>query len=534
MPSGSDLFGKNGREDAIMIYQVLIVDDEELVCRGLTEFIHWKELGFAVAGTANNVEDALTLLKALPVKVILLDIRMPEKSGLTLLPVLKESYPDIKTIILSGYSDFSYAQEALRYSVRDYLTKPVNLVEMETLLTRLHEELDQQNQELQVHESRMQALLLSAAKGYSKMDSQSFQFPALSGWFGLSMSLRDRQLPEEVLYEKKNFIKKQLSSVFPDTIVLSPDAFSLFLLIPCSLKGELEDFLVLLEELCPHLEEWAAGASEWKNGIQALPAAWQEAEQALRYHRADSRKGITRYGNIKILLTQNLPQLEQALSETLNLLTDISSRADVILYVQDFLEAVREKNYGLIQYQIFCIRFLIELNGRLSVLNLTEISLHEQLNQCLSALLLRENYQDTIDHVIDYLKWLVEQLNLLDEKQYAKGAIREIQLYIRQHYAENLSLQLLAGQFYFHPNYLSKLFKLKTGQTFVEYLTQVRIEKAKELLLNTDCKVIDICAMIGYDNPRYFCRLFKKYTGMVPGEYRRHMPSVNGSVPNRS
>ena len=95
-----------------------------------------------------------------------------------------------------------------------------------------------------------------------------------------------------------------------------------------------------------------------------------------------------------------------------------------------------------------------------------------------------------------------------------------MQLYIRKHYQENLSLNALAEQFFLHPNYLSRLFKEKTGKNFVEYLTEVRMEKVMELLDGTEDKIADICAMAGYDNPRYFSKVFKQYTGMTPSEYR--------------
>ena len=98
--------------------------------------------------------------------------------------------------------------------------------------------------------------------------------------------------------------------------------------------------------------------------------------------------------------------------------------------------------------------------------------------------------------------------------------IREVQLYIRQHYSTNITLNSLAERFFLHPNYLSRLFKEKTGKNFVEYLTEVRIEHIKELLKNSDLKIVEICTMTGYDNPRYFSKVFKQATGMTPREYR--------------
>lgn len=108
-----------------MTYQVLIVDDEEIVCRGLARFVKWDNYGFEVAGTASGGEEALSLLKKKHIDVVFMDIRMPGMTGLELLKILRKEYPDIRSVILSGYSDFSYAQEAIRSGAIDYLTKPV-------------------------------------------------------------------------------------------------------------------------------------------------------------------------------------------------------------------------------------------------------------------------------------------------------------------------------------------------------------------------------------------------------------------------
>lgn len=122
--------------------------------------------------------------------------------------------------------------------------------------------------------------------------------------------------------------------------------------------------------------------------------------------------------------------------------------------------------------------------------------------------------------MIRYVKWLTGLFGTADEQSLGKDVIREIQLFIRQHYADNVSLNSLAEQFFLHPNYLSRLFKEKTGQNFIDYLTEVRMEKVKELLKNSDRKIVEICDLAGYDNPRYFSKVFKQYTGMTPSEYR--------------
>ena len=133
------------------MYQVLIVDDEEIVCRGMAQFVKWEKCGFEVAGIAASVDEALRMLKKMSIDVVFTDIRMPEKSGIDLLKEVQELYPDVKTVVLSGYSDFDYAKDAIRYGAVEYLTKPVNLGEVEELLGRLSENLERHQKEAKIH-----------------------------------------------------------------------------------------------------------------------------------------------------------------------------------------------------------------------------------------------------------------------------------------------------------------------------------------------------------------------------------------------
>lgn len=148
------------------------------------------------------------------------------------------------------------------------------------------------------------------------------------------------------------------------------------------------------------------------------------------------------------------------------------------------------------------------------------IDLHGQLNKMLEKILLCDNYRMTIDCMMGYAGMLVQKLNESDEVQLGGGVIKEVQLFIRRHYNETITLNMLADQFYLHPNYLSRLFKEKTGKNFVEYMTEVRMEKVKEMLADPEKKVSDISMMAGYENPRYFSKVFKQFTGMTPSEYR--------------
>ena len=410
------------------VYQVLIVDDEEIVCRGLARFVKWEKYGFQVAGTAASGEEALSILGKKPIDLIFMDIRMPQMTGLELLKLVKEQYPQTKCVILSGYSDFSYAQEAIRNGASDYLTKPVVLKDIETLLERLSSEFTHQQKESLIHTNRMEALLLSAVKGYSHIDPHRYDLPNLKQWYGLSMLLKNKTFSQMEIDEKKQQMRSQISSVIPSAIFLDDELSSLFALLPWESDTSFDSLTALLEQLCFGLKEWSCGASSLKYGFGELQEGWEESRKAQLFHQTKPTDSIILYSNIK----QNL-----ACTPTPAL--DISREVP-------------------------------------------------------------------------------------DEKNINKDVIQEIQNFICCHYAENISLNSLAEQFYLHPNYLSRLFKEKTGHNFVEYLTEIRMEKVKELLRSSNKKIIEICDMTGYDNPRYFSKVFKQYTGMTPREYRDTLP----------
>lgn len=501
-----------------MFYQALIVDDEEIVCRGLARFVKWEEHGFEVAGTAYSVDAALDFLAQNHADVVFMDIRMPQKSGLELLRILRAEYPDVKSVILSGYADFSYAQEALRFGAVDYLTKPVNLGQVEELLDRLCLEFEQQKQAVQVHANRMEALLLSAAKGYSQIDADKYELSLPEYWYGMSIGLSDRTLEEDAILSRKKLIQQQITSLFPDAVLLDDDVYSLFAVIPCPSGAKFDSLIAALEQFCPEFAELPCGVSKQKNSVQQLHEAWKEAGHALRYCLAGSRKGMIYYQNIEALFSQDSLTMQELLPELLRRLNDPDSRSGSLSLVHEALH--QYQNQTVTQYQTSCIRLLIELSSHIQGMELPGVSLHDPLNETLGRLLLCQDYEHTAACTAGYVQWLSQILEQTDDRQLAGGTVCEIQMFIRQHYNENITLNSLAEQFYLHPNYLSRLFKEKTGKNFVEYLTEVRMEKVKELLRSSDYKIIEICAMTGYDNPRYFSKVFKQYTGMTPREYR--------------
>ena len=503
------------------MYEVLIVDDEEIVCRGMAQFVKWEKCGFEVAGIAASVDEALRMLEKMSIDVVFTDIRMPEKSGIDLLKEVQENYPDIQTVVLSGYSDFDYAKDAIRYGAMEYLTKPVNLGEVEELLERLAKNLERRHKEARIHTYHMEGLLLSIARGYADAEIEKYNLPKLETWYGISVFMTEKSLDEENVAKEKQAMQKRISAVIPDAILLDSSVYGLFAIVPVKEEAEFTYFVSILEQVCCADSCWAMGISKEKRGIARLAESFKETEQAMRYLMADTRKKVIFYQNIEKLFSEKSSQIQEILTEFLCRLHGGEDKKQVVRWLEQVLTTMEStERMSVLEFQTVCIRFLIEVNGHLQNTELEKEDLHDRLNEVLQQLLCCENSQDVLRWMFSYLDWMTEELVQSSTQKLSGGGIAEIQNFIRQHYSENISLNMLAEQFYMHPNYLSRLFKEKTGENFVEYLMEVRMQKVKELLKDSDCKIIEICGMVGYDNPRSFSKAFKHYTGLTPREYR--------------
>ena len=502
------------------MYQVLIVDDEEIVCRGMAQFIKWEESGFEVAGIATRVDEAIRMLEKMHIDVIFTDIRMPEKSGIDLLKYVQEQYPEIQTVVLSGYSNFDYAKDAIRYGAKEYLTKPVNLGEVEELLGRIGCKLNQRNQEQKIHTGHMEGLLLSIARGYTKADPERLKLPQLDHWYGISVFMTEKQGEEELVSKKKQEMKENISAVMKSAIIVDSSVYSIFVIVPVQEEHEFQNFVSMLEQACC-AGCWALGISREKQGTEQLAEAFQETEQAMRYVMADPRKKVIFYQNIERLFSEKSSQVQKLLTEFLCRLNGGEDHHQIINWLKQSLVVMEStEQMNVVEFQTVCIRFLIEISGHLGEMGVEQIGLHDQLNDVLQQLLLCDKSQEVLQWMMTYLDWVTQKLDHTMSQKSGGGVIAEIQSYIRQHYAENITLNMLAELYYMHPNYLSRLFKEKTGQNFVDYLVDVRMQKVKELLRSTDCKIVEICSEVGYDNPRSFSKAFKHHTGMTPKEYR--------------
>lgn len=503
------------------MYQVLLVDDEEMVTQGLSRFVPWQELGFQVAGTATSVDRALEFLARQPVDLVITDVIMPVKTGLDLIACLNQQYPAIKTVILSGYSDFSYAQQAVRLGAMDYLTKPINFSAIRQLLSRVREKLDEQQRrsgrDSQLSLALTRSVIMNLCNGFP-LDKEK-----MAQYLDVTCPITAVRLSCYTPKPLPANLPAHLASVLGRCQCVSPAENELLCVLegthdPADLCQILEDLVALVSvsdiPLC-------IGLSEQFPGYSDLALAAVQSAKALRYQMARCSAGVTPYSKMRQMYLNLKETSQQQIPDLVAALATPDRRHTLIGAFHAAFAALEAKpEVSVTTAQQFCTELLIELDAPVRQLLPDTYPRHAQLSEILMEILSARSFSEIQARVSAYLQTLLDQLPQSDDSQDALELIDRVKKYIQEHYAENLTLAVLSNVFFVCPAYLSRLFKKKTGINFVDYLTRLRVEKAKEFLALPALKVYTVAEMVGYENPRYFSRIFKDVTGMSPQDYR--------------
>ncbi len=502
------------------MYRVLLVDDEEIVTQGLTRFVRWEDAGFEVACAVSSVESALEFLENEPVDLVITDVLMPVKTGLDLISELNKKYPAIKTVLLSGYSEFEYVQQALRLGALDYLTKPVNFSMLKALLKKIRDTLDEEKRETafdkRVRETLAQTLIMNYANGFPFNEERVRSFLNVNSPVTVvRMASRGREK-----------LKKELALRFKDAFKPCHTVFPMDEEMMAVLEGEREPSKLYAElEKFAHSEEkrqpLCIGVSERQSGYRSLRAASTQAIRAMRYQSARSGKGVMLYEWVREMYLGFGKEAEAAVREMTELIAAPESRLKLNAVFSSMLSSLEAgEDFSLDKARRFCVQTLVELDAPIQQLKLQDYPRHELLSETLMDVMGAENLRQLGAAMSQFLRRLTDHIARMDEKKATGELIDRVKAYINAHFAEKLTLVVLSEAFYISPVYLSRLFKRKTGVNFVEYLTSVRLEKAKEYLRDPKLKIYHVSEMVGYENPRYFARLFKKATGLTPQDYR--------------
>lgn len=515
--------------------KVLLVDDVEMIIEGLKVMIDWKNLGFEICGEAFNGEEGLEKTIAYLPDVVITDIRMPVINGLELIGKIKEVVPKCKVIILSGYNDFEYARTALDKGAVTYLLKPISCEELTEKLVKLKESIETENHKSVVELNKSEELLV-----LNSMFTDNFWICLVEGSVGDKRAVSMRM---EKLKIKYDFTKYRIVVIFNKgqipllenklvkDILIENEVMVYFNYDSNKLIGFIKDDIdyniekkinKVLHHSNENISSIIIGISECHNDLVEANHAFMEAKEGIerqvflcqetsklvifnkkmRYN-PDQFKNYTKK---KKEIYFNLSQIDiTKYCENINSLFDEIVSGTFLSISEIFSEAIN------ITYFIRGIAREWSINN----------DFYEN-KECTNIEYLKKTYNThwkLKKYLIQCAQKLMEDIEQLPEKS-SDAVYKKIIQYINEN-LDKVTRDSVSDKFFMNSSYFSVYFKKRNGQTFNQYLTITRLEKAIELLLHSEMKIYDIGETIGYSSNQHFMKLFKEYTGCSPGEYRK-------------
>lgn len=541
--------------------KIFLAEDEVVVRETIKRMIPWEELGFELVGEAADGEMALPLLIRQQPDLLITDIKMPFMDGLTLARLAKKEIPGLKVVILSGYDDFNYAKQAIGIGVEDYLLKPITknaLIERLSEIRSRYEHEKTQKEYYEKFQREMQA--------YEKNSSRDF-FEALVGGSMDMMEVykRAEKLGLDIVAEAYNVLiftmncdedfsgqRDEYSSWEAESLELLENFFaghSSAMLFRSNifsygvlLKGQRETIeentRACVDEIRKILSR-QDGRREW---FLAVGQSVERLSQIQKSYHTASRAFSQRYlYDENILYYDEMETMEhpggQAETEDNAYLQKVDVNALNPAILQKFLSnGLQEETENFVKDYFYAIgqepmeslvfRNYVILNVRFSVISFIK-GLGCDTNEMESAdteEVLAESGKN-MESAIAYAKKMISQaIEIRDQNSGNKNRsiLRTAVDFIDSHYMdEEISLNTVANVANVSSNHFSALFSQNMGQTFIEYLTTLRMNKAKELLRCTGMRSSEIAGEIGYKDAHYFSYLFKKTQGMTPSDYRK-------------
>lgn len=498
-----------------MNISVLIADDEYFIRQRIKKIIPWEALALSFAGEAENGIEVLELMAKTPVNILILDIKMPLMNGIEAAGQIRERFPGVHIIILSGHSDFEYARATFRHGVKDYLLKPVaqeDLIRaLQSCIDSIHAQKQRRNaDELYAHYKRCSALndVRSGALPLSALMEQYPEYAAMR--CSLYVGIYTQENTMAPIYE---------------LILLLRDAGYL-----CEYTKE-SDYIYSLQIFFASQEDTTHMGSiftEFTNrqasyiflyigNLFPLSGDWET------YYKRCSHRLTQRYftPSSNLLMEYAMPEEAQYGSELSRVRASLSSvlnsrdEAALSSFLDGLFDSIREKHsdsyLNLVLTEIF---ILYHVNYQVP----DTLSTH--LNEFVTAVIDEEYELDNLKSTAFSYGLMCMQKN---EAAYSDIALcKRLTAYIKEHYADtDLSVALLAELFQLNPSYMGGIFKKATNTSILQFITETRLEAAKLLLKGGSCKISEVAAAVGYSDVFYFSKRFKKACGCSPKDYAK-------------
>jgi two-component system response regulator YesN len=525
-------------------HRVFIVDDEVLIVKGLRASIERCMPGFVVAGWAYSGDMALKQILQIKPEIVISDIRMKGMDGLELVRNLRQLLPLTKVILLSGYDDFQYAQTAIRSQVFDYLLKPVTDALLEGVLQRVTVALAEQNKEKRYLAELMQHLdngkpfmrqllfstlrspdLLPTNPVLTLFDMQKDDCMYLTACVRF---LEGRDGQKTCDSDKKMFLFEQVCYIFQDMEVDVIPFFEqeMFVLM---IRFNREEEIIWCESQAYTVLEKVASMIALNSdnpfciGVGKVTLAFHEIEESYRLAKEASRYcfcfgtgSVIGYNDIAFTKTET--EQEEGFLQDMVLGIRAGTQKTALDYLKEYFESISKHEQSIYHVRHDCLLICMALWHEFGRTCFAESAGDQRLCRTIEDLFICTDIHSIADLLTGLVTEICQTLSgkLLTRNQQFVQQIEEI---IERDYA-TVTLETISSLVHMSPAYTSNLFSSTKGITIRDSIINKRIERAKELLRQSDRKLYEIAAEVGYSDAKYFSQLFRKITGQTPNQYR--------------
>jgi two-component system response regulator YesN len=539
---------------------VLVVEDEDIIRKNIVNFIKSFSPDFEIAGDAENGLKALEIYREKRPDIVITDILMPQMDGIQLIEKLRKDNTDISFIIISGYDEFTYAQSAMRLNVSDYLLKPFLPQQLADVLQKVKESIDRRRnffnnikflqnkleESMPILRERFFIDLITNQLSYDEIVNRSsfLQIDVSADFYNAAILkingngvLENRNLPKEELIHL--FLIDVVGELFDKNIKTYVFGISDYRLgiIMCGCYEQKRQFFQnvngSLTKLIETMAEYYnvtifASVGRIYEDILKLPLAYREAKEAMTYSFAIEDNTLINYDDIFLNKTKTYEKPSALLKEII-LYTKIGNSKEATKRIDELFEYYKNKfamkpNFikaDVMEIILAVQRYLEESTGDDYFLYYQNINPYEKIIKA-------DTISDLKYLLQDYVTLTINEVIQIKEGQ-SNSYVEKLKSITEENISNvDFNLDIAASMLYVSPNYLRQMFKKITGETFIEYLTNQRMKRAAELLMDHSLKISDITEQVGYASQSYFTKCFKKYYNLTPTEYR--MEVINSSV----
>ncbi|MHA0856748.1 response regulator [Paenibacillus sp. CMAA1364] len=515
------------------MYKVMIVDDEPLILRGMHSIIDWNEHNLHITFQASSGEEAIEQFLGQPVDLVITDIRMPGISGLKLIETIRSVDPNVKFIVLSGYDDFQYVKEGIRYGIENYLLKPIDVNELSATVATTVRKLELEghrrirfveekqilrtnvlnrwmNRSITMMELKQRAEMAEIPlnhRAYTVVTGCLFKYDQAGECF--SSEVRNEIVSDVCEVISTHVYDLQSTYTVHDFVDIEADIVILF-----SDPGGILDRKVIdkgLEDIHRSIQErWRVDIlftiGKTVSGYSEVPESYHQAKK-MQNQRMINENRIIVDGEVN----QRMPNIAfvQEHQSLIPLLVK-QDRKGLRLWLDDcFIKLKEHEHASLANAQDVALEIMLQA---------VKQSGRNNFMESIAQLLRLRTFDQIQDYIQQFLDEMLDAVSINEENR--SPVIRKVIQDIHTRYDEELSLKTLGQTYNIHPVYLGQLFKKEIGVSFNLYVNDYRIQIAKDLLLHTEMKGNEIASKIGCMDPNYFYKLFTKITGVSPSDFR--------------